>query len=232
MRNTAIGATAVIAVLAGLVAAGPAPAAPATSAAEKPAGVEKAETGMKHGKPGKPGKAASVHGKGRIAYIESLDHDIRFSVDAEQKPFTRPLPGAAPDGLATDAEGILKFSHTTPNGFRGWAEAKVDCLVTSGRTATLTAVVNRSNVEEAGTRLGISVQQGTDGEPDRLGFSWGVVNIDPANLDEEGRPNRLQAGSCMAPAPFTIVTEGGFDVVHAEIRKTPEFIMGAVNRRD
>ncbi|MFF8714884.1 hypothetical protein ACF07T_26105 [Streptomyces sp. NPDC015184] len=229
MRNTAIGATAVIAVLAGLVAAGPAPAAPATSAAEKLAGAAKAETGMK---PGKPGKAASVHGKGRIAYIESLDHDIRFGVDAEQKPFTRPLPGAAPDGLATDAEGILKFSHTTPNGSRGWAEAKVDCLVTSGRTATLTAVVNKSNVEETGTRLGISVQQGTDGEPDRLGFSWGVVNIDPANLDEEGRPNRLQAGSCMAPAPFTIVTKGGFEVVHAEIRKTPEPTTGAVNRRD
>lgn len=235
MRNTAIGATAVIAVLAGLVAAGPAPAAPAMSAAEKPAGAEQAETGMKHGKPGKPGKpgkAASVHGKGRIAYIESLDHDIRFSIDAEQKPFTRPLPGAAPDGLATDAEGVLRFSHTTPDGFRGWAEAKVDCLVTSGRTATLTAVVNKSNVEETGTRLGISVQQGTDGEPDRLGFSWGVVNIDPANLDEEGRPNRLQAGSCMAPAPFTIVTRGGFDVVHAEIRKTPEPTTGAVHRRD
>ncbi|MFF9566899.1 hypothetical protein [Streptomyces sp. NPDC014685] len=222
MRTTAIGVTAVIAVLAGPGAAGPAPEAPAASPA-------KAEAVMEHGK---PAKAASVHGKGRIAYIESLDHDIRFSVDAEQKPFTRPLPGAAPDGLATDAEGVLKFSHTTPDGFRGWAEAKVDCLVTSGRTATLTAVVNKSNVEDPGARLGISVQQGTDGEPDRLGFSWGVVNIDPANLDEEGRPNRLQAGSCMAPAPFTTVTRGGFEVVHAEIRKTPEPTPGEVNRRD
>lgn len=49
----------------------------------------------------------------------------------------------------------------------------MDCLVTSGRTATLTAIVTKSNVEDVGARLGISVQQGGKGEPDRLGFSWG-----------------------------------------------------------
>jgi hypothetical protein len=203
MRNTAIGATAVISVLAGLVAAGPAPAAPGPSAGKKPA------------------KSASVHGTARISYIESIDHDIRFTIHAEQQPFSRPLPPSAPQGLATDARGTLRFSHTLPDGTTGWAEARVDCLVTSGRTATLTAVVTESNVEEIGNRLGISVQQGAKGEPDRLGFSWGVVNIAPDNVDEEGRLVRLQAGSCMAPAPFTTVIKGGYKVVHAEIRKSP-----------
>lgn len=94
MRNTAIGATAAVAVLAGLVAAGPAPAAPA-------AFVEK-----------KPAKTASVHGEARISYIESINDDIRFTIHAEQTPFTRPVLPHAPEGLPTDARGTLKFSHT------------------------------------------------------------------------------------------------------------------------
>lgn len=208
MRNTAIGATAAVVILAGLVAAGPAAPAPATS--ESAASAEKKAT-----------NTASVHGKARVSYIESIDDDIRFTIDAEQTPFTRPVPPRAPEGLSTDARGTLKFSHTSRSGAAGWAEARVDCLVTSGRTATLTAVVTKSNVEEVGARLGISVQQGGKGEPDRLGFSWGVVNVDPEHVDESGQPVRPQAGTCMAPAPFTTVIRGGFEVVHAEITKSP-----------
>ncbi|MGW8885063.1 hypothetical protein [Streptomyces sp. NPDC055749] len=204
MRNTAIGATAAVAVLAGLIAAGPAPAAPATAASAA-----------------KPTQTASVHGKARISYIESINDDIRFTIDAEQVPFSRPLLPIAPRGMATDARGTLKILHTPRSGAAGWAEARVDCLVTSGRTATLTAIVTKSNVEEVGARLGISVQQGGKGEPGRLGFSWGVVNVDPEHVDENGVPIRPQAGTCMAPAPFTTVIKGGFKVVHAEITKAP-----------
>ncbi|MFE6720710.1 hypothetical protein ACFVDU_24375 [Streptomyces albidoflavus] len=209
MRIITIGATAAaVAVLASPVASGPAPAAlaaptaPVASVASEPA------------------KAASVHGQARISYIESIHDDIRFTIHAEQTPFTRPMPPTAPEGLSTDARGTLKFSHTRGE-VTGWAEAKVDCLVTSGRTATLTAVVTKSNVEEPGARLGISVQQGGKGEPGRLGFSWGVVNVDPENVDENGQLVRPRAGSCMAPAPFTTVIKGGFKVVHAEIAKSP-----------
>ncbi|MGW4372468.1 hypothetical protein ACWEJ7_02220 [Streptomyces albidoflavus] len=209
MRIATIGATAAaVAVLASPVASGPAPAAlaaptaPVASVASEPA------------------KAASVHGQARISYIESIHDDIRFTIHAEQTPFTRPMPPTAPEGLSTDARGTLKFSHTRGE-VTGWAEAKVDCLVTSGRTATLTAVVTKSNVEEPGARLGISVQQGGKGEPGRLGFSWGVVNVDPENVDENGQLVRPRAGSCMAPAPFTTVIKGGFKVVHAEIAKSP-----------
>ncbi|MFH9138650.1 hypothetical protein [Streptomyces sp. NPDC017524] len=212
MRNAVIGATAAVAVLAGLVAAGPARAAPAASAEKKPA------------------KTASVHGEARISYIESIDDDIRFTIHAEQRPFTRPVLPMAPQGLSTDARGSLKFSHTPRGGATGWAEAQVDCLVTSGRTATLTAVVTKSNVEEIGARLGISVQQGGKGEPDRLGFSWGVVNVDPEHVDENGRPVRPQAGTCMAPAPFTTVVKGGYKVVHAEITKSPARPEAAMRR--
>ncbi|MFD3655275.1 hypothetical protein [Streptomyces sp. NPDC058620] len=203
MRNTTVGATAAIAVLAGLVAAGPAPAAPAAS-------VEKKVT-----------KTASVHGEARISYIESINDDIRFTIHAEQTPFTRPLFPQLPHGLPTDARGTLTFSHTPQGGATGWAEARVDCLVTSGRMATLTAVVTKSNVEDIGARLGISVQQGAKDEPDRLGFSWGVVNVDPEHVDENGRLLRPQSGTCMAAAPFTTVIKGGFKVFHAEITKSP-----------
>ncbi|MGW4233219.1 hypothetical protein ACWEF9_28795 [Streptomyces sp. NPDC004980] len=212
MRKTAIGATAAVAVLAGLVAAGPAPAAQDASVGRNSA------------------KTASVHGEARISYVESINDDIRFTIHAEQTPFTRPVLPNAPEGLFTDARGTLKFSHTPRGGATGWAEARVDCLVTSGRTATLTAIVTKSNVEEAGARLGISVQQGGKGEPDRLGFSWGVVNVDPGNVDENGWPVRPQAGTCMAPAPFTTVITGGFEVVHAEISKSPAQPEAAIRR--
>ncbi|MER5349978.1 hypothetical protein ABT093_06560 [Kitasatospora sp. NPDC002551] len=203
MLKIATGASVVVALLAATAAAGPAPTTPPASADKQPA------------------KTASVHGSAGIFYIESPDHDIRFTVHAEQKPFTRPLPPNAPRGLSTDAWGTLEFSHTSPDGTTGWARAEVDCLVTSGRTATLTAVVTKSNVEEIGTRLGVSVQQGEKGEPDRLGFSWGVVNVDPQNVDQNGELVMPRTGTCMAPAPFTTVIKGGFKVVHADIRKTP-----------
>ncbi|RZE12290.1 hypothetical protein [Streptomyces albidoflavus] len=209
MRITTIGATATaVAVLASPITSTPAPT-PATVPAVPAASVVS-----------KPAKAASVHGEARISYIESIHDDIRFTIHAEQTPFTRPMPPTAPEGLSTDARGTLKFSHSRGE-VTGWAEARVDCLVTSSRTATLTAVVTKSNVEEPGARLGISVQQGGKGEPDRLGFSWGVVNVDPENIDENGQLVRPQAGSCMAPAPFTTVIKGGYKVVHAEITKSP-----------
>ncbi|MGW7102722.1 hypothetical protein [Streptomyces sp. NPDC054838] len=218
MRNSAIGATAALALLAGLVAAGPAPAASFPSVSASASAAKKGA------------KAASVHGEARISYIESINDDIRFTIDAEQVPFSRPVLPIAPSGMATDARGTLKVSHTPQSGAAGWAEARVDCLVTSGRTATLTAIVTKSNVEEVGTRLGVSVQQGGEGQPDRLGFSWGVVNLDPEHVDAEGVPIRPQAGTCMAPAPFTTVIKGGFKVVHAEITKAPAQPQAAIRR--
>lgn len=209
MRITTIGATATaVAVLASPITSTPAPT-PATVPAVPAASVV---SKLYEGRERPRGGAHLLH------RVDPRRHPLHHPrrTDAVH-PADAPT---APEGLSTDARGTLKFSHSRGE-VTGWAEATVDCLVTSGRTATLTAVVTKSNVEEPGARLGISVQQGGKGEPDRLGFSWGVVNVDPENIDENGQLVRPQAGSCMAPAPFTTVIKGGYKVIHAEITKSP-----------
>ncbi|WP_405921808.1 hypothetical protein [Streptomyces sp. NBC_00122] len=194
------------ALVATLVAAGPAPAAPAEPAA-----------------PAAPAasKLASVHGGGTIFYPYAANDDIRFTVDAESAPWTRPFPAPGPEkGLPTDARGRVTISHHfKESGFTGTAEAEVDCLVTGGKTATLTAVVKTSNVGWDGKRIGISVQDGQHGEPDRVGFSWGVANLD---VKPDGTATQGTVGTCMAPAPFTEVTKGGFKVTPAPLSPVPK----------
>ncbi|MFJ4778646.1 hypothetical protein [Streptomyces sp. NPDC088762] len=184
------------ALVAALVAAAPAPAAPAAP------------------------KVASVHGSGAIFFPYSPRDDIRFAVEAESAPWSRPFPAKGLDkGLPTDARGRVTIHHYVPaTGFTGTAEAEVDCLVTGGRTATLTAVVKTSNVGWEGKRIGISVQDGERGGPDRVGFSWGVVNVD---VKPDGTVAEPTVGTCMAPAPFTEVTKGGFKVTPAPLAPMP-----------
>ncbi|MEU9080987.1 hypothetical protein [Streptomyces sp. NPDC048357] len=191
------------ALVATLVAAGPAPAAPAAQAAQAAP------------------KLASVHGGGAIFFPYSAKDDIRFTVDAESTPWTRPFPAPGGEqGLPTDARGRVTISHHyTETGFTATAEAEVDCLVTGGRTATLTAVVKTSNVGWDGKRIGISVQDGRGGEPDRVGFSWGVANVD---VKPDGTVAEGTVGTCMAPAPFTEVTKGGFKVTPAPLSAQPK----------
>ncbi|MFE2504853.1 hypothetical protein [Streptomyces rubiginosohelvolus] len=168
----------------------------------------------------KPARTASVHGSARIHYVFSPDDDIRFTIDAEAAPYSRPLPGL-PQGLPTDARGTVSFRHVAATGQIATAKARVDCLVTGGGTATLTAVVTRSDVEPVGERLGFSVGEGRAGEPDRLGFSWGVANVDPEKADEQGNVTAPRVGTCMAPAPFAPATRGGFRVRHAGLPLQP-----------
>ncbi|MFE9637338.1 hypothetical protein [Streptomyces sp. NPDC006463] len=183
-----------------LVAAAPAPAAPAAPAASK---------------------VASVHGGGTIFFPYSAKDDIRFTVDAESAPWSKPYPAPGPEkGLPTDARGRVTIYHHSPeSGVTAVGEAEVDCLVTGGRTATLTAVVKSSSVGLEGRRIGISVQDGQRGEPDRLGFSWGIVNMD---AKPDGTPTEGNVGTCMAPAPFTEVTKGGFKVTPAPLSPFPK----------
>ncbi|WP_231634119.1 hypothetical protein, partial [Streptomyces clavuligerus] len=155
------------------------------------------------------GVLAGVRGKAQIFFNYSPEDTIRFGVDAQAAPFTRPIPQAG-TGLPTDARGTLTISHyVKATGGTMTAIADVDCLVTGGRTATLTAIVRASGAEPKGKRLGISIQQGENGRPDRLGFGWGVANVDGR---EDGG-----TGTCMAPAPFAPVVSGGYRVTHAEL---------------
>lgn len=97
MRITTIGATATaVAVLASPITSTPIPtlAVPAASVVSKPA------------------KAASVHGEARISYIESVHDDIRFTIHAEQTPFTRPMPPPRPPRACPRTPGARSSSPT------------------------------------------------------------------------------------------------------------------------
>ncbi|MEU3600583.1 hypothetical protein ABZ714_17970 [Streptomyces sp. NPDC006798] len=164
------------------------------------------------------GPAASVKGKGRIHFTLRPKDTIRFEVDAVAVPYGKPLPGL-PTGMPTDGEGTLRYSHYNPDtGETGWAVADIDCVSTGGKTATVTAIIRETNVERVGKRVGISFQQGERGAPARLGFSWGVVNVD-GGTDADGQVGGT--GTCQAPAPFSRVTEGGYRIRHAEIPPIP-----------
>ncbi|ATL28963.1 hypothetical protein [Streptomyces formicae] len=212
-----IGAAGAVAVLAGVVAAGPAAADAAAHGAKGEARAQ-AQAQIQ--------AQARVQGSGQISYAYSPDDTIKFTVDAKAAPFTRPMPGLSLPGLPTDATGTVKFSHASEGRKTGWSRARVDCMVTGGGTATLTAIVTKSNVEKVGKRFGLSVQQGRGGEPDRLGFGWDIVNFEPRKTDKKGNAVEPRVGTCMAPAPFAPVVKGGFDVVHADLPPLPASVAG------
>lgn len=161
--------------------------------------------------PQKAADVASVRGSAQIYYAYSANDTIRFKVDAQAAPFSKPFDGA-PKGLPTDARGTLAFSHHDPDTNTTMkATAEVDCLVTGGKTATISAVIKETGKPDR--RIGISFQQGEKGRPDRLGFSWGVANV-------HGLPGG-GVGTCLAPAPFAPVVKGGYQVVHTELPPLP-----------
>ncbi|MFD7417652.1 hypothetical protein [Kitasatospora purpeofusca] len=174
------------------------------------------------GRDGRAAGPASVSGKARVWYAFSPDDEIWFTVDARAKPYSRPLPGTkAPDGLPTDAVGTVRYSHrVAATGVVYNAVAEVDCLSTGGPVATLTAVVTTSDIGNANERIGLSVYRGGGRDGDRLGFSWGVANLD---MGPDQQPYQPVVGTCMAPAPFAPVVRGGFSVHHVELEapKTP-----------
>ncbi|WP_327063910.1 hypothetical protein OG715_02955 [Kitasatospora purpeofusca] len=176
----------------------------------------------REGHDGRAARPASVSGKARVSYAFSPDDEIWFTVDARAKPYSRPLPGTkAPDGLPTDAVGTIHYSHrVAATGVVYNAVAEVDCLSTGGPVATVTAVVTTSDIGNANERIGLSVYQGRGRDGDRLGFSWGVANLD---MGPDQQPYQPVVGTCMAPAPFAPVLRGGFSVHHVELEapKTP-----------
>ncbi|QDY78040.1 hypothetical protein [Streptomyces qinzhouensis] len=161
---------------------------------------------------------ARVKGSARIHFTLRPQDTIRFTIDATAVPYSKPLPGV-PTGLPTDARGTLRFSHYIPEtGRTGWAVADVDCLSTGGKTATVTAIVRKTNVERVGKRVGISFQQGENGAPSRAGFSWGIVNADGGT---DGAGAAGGTGTCQAPAPFAPAIDGGYRVTHTEVPPIP-----------
>ncbi|MFE7562535.1 hypothetical protein [Kitasatospora sp. NPDC057500] len=214
----------VLAAFAGVAPASANGAAPADAATVGTAAVgatavdtAKADGAAADQRGGKPGRPASVSGTGRISYAFSPDDEIWFTVDARADPYTRPVPGTgAADGLPTDARGTIRFSHREARTGKVYSTVgEVDCLSTGGPVATLTAMVSTPDTGGGKARIGLSILQGDGREGGRLGFSWGVANLD---VGEDGQAYQPVVGTCMAPAPFAPVIRGGFDVHHTELQ--------------
>jgi hypothetical protein len=146
----------------------------------------------------------SVTGSARVAYPPSPDDEVRFTFDAHATV----VPGHWP--FPTAAQGRVKVSHRVAADNRThWAEAEVDCLMTGGRTATLTAVVTKTSPalkDWTGVRLGFGVY---DGGRDRAGRSHDRTGF--------SSPTERNLPRCMAPAPFAQVQQGGFTVKEAHL---------------
>ncbi|MEU9486424.1 hypothetical protein AB0D83_22610 [Streptomyces decoyicus] len=207
-RRGAVGAVVAVAVLAASAGLSSSAAATASAVSSSSGAVVDGEKAVGPGR---------VSGRARVFYRYSPHDDIRFSVDATAAPFSRPVNGL-PHGMPTDARGTVTIYHWSPEKKQGRrAQASVDCLVTGGDTATLSAVVTKSeDPEEIGDRLGFSVKNGGPGMG-RFGFSWAVSNVDVV----DGNAAFPHVGTCMAPAPFASVVKGGFKVTHAELPPLP-----------
>ncbi|GAA2708424.1 hypothetical protein [Actinoplanes palleronii] len=149
------------------------------------------------------------------------DDDVRsFAFDVRSTPYTTPIPGL-PHGLPTDATGTVRVSHFVPaQQLTVRFEATVDCLVTSPGLATLTAVVTRADsvvADWVGKRVGFSVQDGGRGHGDRVGFTWSFSG----DQDADGTWHEARIGTCLAPAPFAVVTRGDYTLRHAELKPMP-----------
>ncbi|MCX4683225.1 hypothetical protein OG401_02675 [Kitasatospora purpeofusca] len=220
-RNRAAVRTARATAAAGLALAALTGVAPA-SADTLAVGGSGSDSSASEGRDGRAARPASVSGKARVSYAFSPDDEIWFTIDARARPYSRPLPGTkAPGGLPTDAVGTVRYSHrVAATGVVYNAVAEVDCLSTGGPVATLTAVVTTSDIGNANERIGLSVYRGSGRDGDRLGFSWGVANLD---MGPDQKPYQPVVGTCMAPAPFAPVLRGGFSVHHVELEapKTP-----------
>lgn len=137
---------------------------------------------------GKPREAAALTGTAKL-YRPAGD-DITFTFDAHL---------AAEDNMDPEkAYGTFRFKHVFPDGTSGWAEGKVDCLLTGGPVAVVTGVITATDQANKGKRVGISVHD--RGKNDRLGYSWIGRDAEKHSLPK-----------CMSSAPFEKTKAGSGD---------------------
>ncbi|MGW7199847.1 Repetin [Streptomyces chryseus] len=141
---------------------------------------------------GEPREAAALTGTAKL-YRPAGD-DITFTFDAHL---------AAKDTMDPEkAYGTFRFKHVFPDGTSGWAEGRVDCLVTGGKVAVVTGIITDTDQDNKGKRVGISVHD--QGKNDRLGYSWIGRDVAKQTLPK-----------CMSSAPFekTRAGSGDFEVL-------------------
>lgn len=141
-----------------------------------------------------------VKGSGRIMYADP-DDDVRFTVDA-----TVTYPPGTTDPFAGKAQGTARVFHhfaNAPTPTTIWADISVDCVVTGGRSATVTGIVTATspnNTDWIGQRVGFNVADNGVGRFDRIGWSGPRMTGDP------------ELRRCTAPAPFFTLKAGGYTV--------------------
>lgn len=161
------------------------------------AGVAGSATASDAPRPGR--EAAALTGTAKLDRRPGDDATITFDAHLDAKGQNDP----------TAAHGTIKFSHSIENAenpkFGGSAEARVDCLLTGGKVATVSAVVTKADgglKGAIGKRVGMTVHD--QGKQDRFGYSWAMVGI-PNDLPDD-------MPKCVSAAPFDKTKPGSGDL--------------------
>lgn len=152
------------------------------------------------------GDTAHLRGSARVHFPPSPDDEVVVTVDAH----ARFAPGSP---FPARSWGTARLSHLFTGEQPGliWYEIAVDCLMTGGRTATVTGVITTAAPEGqayVGTRVGLSVAD--LGRRDQVGFT-GVT-----------QPGQPELTKCMAPGTFFTVRDGDFTVRDADHWQVPQ----------
>jgi hypothetical protein len=137
-------------------------------------------------------EAATLTGSAKL--YRKTTEDVTFTFDAHL---------AQRDNMRPDkATGTFRFVHLDkPGGKGGWAEGRIDCLMTGGKVATATGVITGTNLKDIkGGRVGFSVHD--QGKQDRVGYSWAAVG---------GPDGTKKLPKCTSSAPFEMVKKGTGD---------------------
>jgi hypothetical protein len=151
---------------------------------------------------------ASVTGSAQVFYTPAPDDDVRFTFDAHTVS-----PTADQSPRPADAQGAVRVSHwVAAENLAVWAEGEVNCVMTSGRAATLTALVTKTSPKLEswmGKHIGFTVFDGGADRPgrsfDQVGFTGPVENLAKCMAENPDAP-------VMAPAPFFTLQSGGYRV--------------------
>ncbi|WP_098247086.1 Repetin [Streptomyces formicae] len=153
------------------------------------------------GKAAGPREAAALTGSAKM-YRKTAE-DVTFTFDAHLAAKDRNDP--------SQATGTFHFVHLDePGGKGGWAKGRIDCLMTGGKVATATGVIDETNLPEIkDKRVGFTVDDKGRGKgtQDRVGYSWAAYG------GTQGQPDTL--AKCASSAPYEKVRKGtgDFDVL-------------------
>jgi hypothetical protein len=142
-----------------------------------------------------------------VLFPPSPEDEVVFTVDAH----ARFAPGP-PSPHPAQSWGTARLSHLFTGEQPGfiWYELTVDCLMTGGRTATVTGRITEAapaGQAYLGRRIGFSVAD--LGRWDQVGFT-GVTPVEEPELTR-----------CMAPGTFFTVQSGDFTVRDADHWQLP-----------